>query len=120
MWGLLCRRPGSASQRCYTMADGQIHALNKSRVQPPREAQVLQSPFEICLCPQAHQVRDAHQLTPPIVFLHLAVDQACCYLPLTHVPASTMSYEPLSEMGREGIEVQIQPITREKWDATWS
>ncbi len=35
---LLCGGPGPTSQRGHPMADGQIHALNKRRVQPPREA----------------------------------------------------------------------------------
>ena len=51
--------------------------------------------------------RDPNQLAPPVAFLHLTIDQARCHLPLTHVPASTISYEPVSKMGREGIEIQI-------------
>jgi len=35
---LLCRRPGATSQRRYPMADGQIHPLDESGVQPSREA----------------------------------------------------------------------------------
>jgi len=35
--GLLSRGPGSASQRGYPLADGQIHALNKGGVQPTRK-----------------------------------------------------------------------------------
>ena len=38
MWRLLRRSPGPASERCYAMTDGQIHALNKSRIQPSRKA----------------------------------------------------------------------------------
>ena len=38
MWGLLSRRPGAACERCHAMSDSQIHPLNESRVQPPREA----------------------------------------------------------------------------------
>ena len=38
VWRLLGRGPGAACQRGYSMADGQIHPLNKSRVQPSREA----------------------------------------------------------------------------------
>jgi hypothetical protein len=41
VWGLLRRRPGATSQRRYPMADGQIHPLNESRVQPSREAHPL-------------------------------------------------------------------------------
>jgi hypothetical protein len=35
MWSLLGRGPGATSQRSYSMADGQIHPLDTSRVQPP-------------------------------------------------------------------------------------
>ena len=35
VWGLLRRRPGATSERSYPMADGQIHPLNESGVQPP-------------------------------------------------------------------------------------
>ena len=38
VWGRLCRGPGATSQRGYSMADGQIHPLNESGVQPSREA----------------------------------------------------------------------------------
>jgi len=38
VWGRLRRRPGATSQRGYSMADGQIHPLNKGGVQPSREA----------------------------------------------------------------------------------
>jgi hypothetical protein len=44
---------------------------------------------EICLCSQAHHVRDASQLTPPVALFHLAVDQARCHLPPAHFLPST-------------------------------
>jgi hypothetical protein len=37
-WGLLRRCPGATSQCGYPMADGQIHPLDESGVQPSREA----------------------------------------------------------------------------------
>src|SRR5215467_12037698 len=61
-----------------------------------------------------------HEPASSVAFFHLAVDHACCYLPLTLVPASTTSYEPLSEMGREGIEVQVQAIAGEQGEAARS
>ena len=41
VWGLLRRRPGSTSQRSDPMVDGQWSPLDKSRVQPAREAHPL-------------------------------------------------------------------------------
>ena len=38
LWGLLSRGPGTAGERRYAMADRQIHALDKRRVQASREA----------------------------------------------------------------------------------
>jgi hypothetical protein len=40
-------------------------------------------------------------------FLHLTIDQLCSYLPLQEVPASATHLEPVSKMGREGVEVQV-------------
>ena len=107
LWGLLGRGPGAAGQSCHAMTDSQIDSLNKGGVQSSREAHPLQGEREICLCPQAHHVRDASELTPPIAFLHLAVDQTRRHLPLAHTPPSTTHLEPLAKMGCEGIEVQV-------------
>ena len=41
LWGLLCRRPGAACERCHAMSNRQIHPLDERRVQPPREAHCL-------------------------------------------------------------------------------
>jgi hypothetical protein len=74
LWSELRRSPRATRQRCYPMADGQIHPLDKSGVQPSREAHPLQGVREICLCSQAHHRRDANQLAPLVAFFHLAVD----------------------------------------------
>ena len=107
LWGLLGSGPGATRQRCHAMTDAQIHPLDESGIQSSREAHPLQGDREICLCPQAHHVRDPHYLAPPVAFLHLAVDQTCRHLPLAHVSPSPTSCEPVSKMGREGIEIQI-------------
>ncbi len=107
LWGGLRRGPGATRQRRYSMTDGQIDPLDKSGVQPSREAHPLQGEREICLCPETHHVRDPQQLAPAVAFLHLAVDQARLYLPLAHFPPSTIQREPLSKMGRESIKVQV-------------
>src|SRR5258708_1623570 len=86
LWGLLGRGPGATCQSCHSMANGQIHSLDKSSVQPSREAQSLQGNFEICLCSEAHHMRNLDQLTPAVTFLYLAVDQARRYLPSTGFP----------------------------------
>jgi hypothetical protein len=38
LWGLLCCGPGVTCQRCHSMADGQIHPLDKSGIQASGEA----------------------------------------------------------------------------------
>jgi hypothetical protein len=107
LWGELRRGPGATSQRRYSMTDGQIDPLDKSSVESSREAHPLQGEREICLCSQAHHVRDPYQLAPPIVFLHLAIDQARRHLPPMCYPPSMTRLSPLAKMGREGIKVQI-------------
>jgi hypothetical protein len=61
---------------------------------------------------------DPCQLAPSVAFFHLAVDQPRRHLPLKHSPPSTTSYEPVSKMGGEGIEIQVETIAREEWEAT--
>ncbi len=58
LWGGLRRGSGAACQSCHPMADGQIHPLNKSGVQPSREAQSRPRDLESRLCPKAHHMRD--------------------------------------------------------------
>ncbi len=99
------------------MTDCQIHPLNKSRVQSPSEAHLLQSDLESGICSKAHDVPHPHQLAPLVAFLHLAIDQSFCHLPPEYFPPSASHPEPVSKMGRERIEVQIEPITGEKRDA---
>lgn len=100
------------------MTDRQIHPFNKSRVQSSSEAHLLQSDLESSPCSKAHDVRHPHQLAPLVAFLHLAVEQSFCHLPPEYFPPSASHLEPVSKMGRERIEVQIEPITGEKGDAT--
>ena len=107
VWSLLGGGPGATRQRSYPMTDGQIHPFDEGGVQPSREAHSLQSEREISLCPQAHHVRDASELTPPVAFFHLAIDQACRYLPLACFPPSTIQREPVAKMGRQRIKVQV-------------
>ena len=107
VWGLLRRRPGATRQRCHAMTHGQIHSLDESRVQSSRETQSLQGAYEICLGPKPHHVRDVNQPPTVVALFHLTVDQTSRHLLLTHDPPSTTSYEPVSKMGREGIEIHI-------------
>jgi hypothetical protein len=81
---------------------------------------VLQGAFEICLCSKTHHVRDAHELAPPVAFFHLAVDQVFRHLPPTHGVPSPSLFSPCPKMGRERIEIHIQPITGEERDAARS
>ena len=117
VWGLLSRGPGSTSQRGYSMTDSQIHPFDKGRVEPSREAQSLSDDGESILGSQAHHVRHSQELAPLVAFLHLAIDQFFCHLPPEYFPPSASHVEPVSKMGRERIEVQIEPITGEKRNA---
>ena len=96
------------------MTDGQIHPFDTSGIEPSREAHPLQRGLESRFGPQAHHVGDANQLSLPVAFFHLAVDQTRCHLPLAHVPPSTSLLPPSPKMGREGIKVHIEAIAREK------
>ena len=93
------------------MTHRQIHPFDKRRVQPSREASPLQDDLEIAWCPEAHHVRDPNQPAPLIAFFHLAIDQARRHLPLLHLPSSTTHLEPLTEVSRQRIEVEVEPIT---------
>ena len=94
-------------QRSHPVTDGQIHPFDKSGIQSSREAHPLQGDHKICLCPEAHHMRDPNQLALPITFFHLAVRQSRRHLPLEHVPPSTKSCEPLAKMGSQRVEVQV-------------
>ena len=114
LWELLRSGPGPSRERCHPVSDGQIHPLDESRVQSSRETQYLQGGFESGLCPEPHHVRHAHQLAPPVAFLHLTVDQAFRHLPLTSMAPSPTHLAPVPKMDRERIEVQIEAVTGEK------
>ena len=107
VWGLLCGGPGTSCQSCYAMTDREIHPLNESGIQLSREAHFLQAGLESGLCQEAHHVRDANQLAPPLAFFHLTVDQTIRHLPSTHVASSTAKRQPLTKVGGERIEVQV-------------
>jgi len=59
-------------------------------------------------------MRDADQLATAVAFFHLTIDQAWLHLPPAHVASSTAHGEPLTKVGREGIEVEIEPVTRKE------
>jgi hypothetical protein len=71
----------------------------------------LQCCLEIGLCPQAHHVRNAHQLAPSVAFFHLSVDQAWLHQPSAQVVPSTTHLEPLAKVGCKRIKVEIESIT---------
>lgn len=102
------------------MPNGQIHALNKSGVQPARKAQPLQGCFKRGICPQAHDVRDLYQLPSLVPFLDLAIDQTRRYLPSVDVSPAMSPFLPLSKMSCQRIEVHIEAITRENRQAVGS
>ncbi len=108
VWGLLGRGPRATCQRSYPMTDAQIDPFNTSGVQPSREAHPRPRDREICLCPEAHHVRDSHQLTPPGALFHLAVDQTRRHLPTFALSSlDDAPREPVSKMGREGREIHM-------------
>ncbi len=96
------------------MTDGQIHPLDESGIQPSRKAHPLQGGLESGFGPQAHHVRDPHQLAPPVAFLHLTIDQAGRHSPMEHFPPSTTFCKPVTKMGRQGVKVAIEAITRKE------
>jgi len=102
------------------MTDRQIHPFNTCGVQPPREAYPRPRSLEICLCPQAHHVRDLHQLAPPGALFHLAIYEASRHLPLVCFPPLARHLEPLSKMGWKGRKVQVSPIAGEEREAAGS
>ena len=65
-------------------------------------------------------MRHAHQLAPPVAFLHLTVVQPRRYLPPSSMPPWATHLKPLSKMSCQRVEVQIEPIASEKWKAAWS
>jgi hypothetical protein len=69
------------------------------------------------LCPQAHDMRHTNQLAPSVAFLHLAVDQPRRHLPLASMLSLAISLEPVSKMGGESTEIQIEAITGEERQA---
>jgi hypothetical protein len=100
------------------MADSQIHALDKSRVQSPREAHSLYSGFESGLRSKAHHWRDLYQPPPSVAFLHLTVDQIRRNPPSKDFAPTTPYFSPLTKVSRESIEVAIEAITGEEREAT--
>jgi hypothetical protein len=97
------------------ISDGQIHPLDISGVQSSREAQFLQGGLEICQSPQTHHRRDPNQLATLVACFHLAIDEICLSLPSVHGAPATSLFSPCPKMSRESREVQVQAITREKW-----
>jgi hypothetical protein len=63
---------------------------------------------------------NANQLAPPVAFFHLAIDQALRHQPLASMPSLAISLEPVSKMGGESIEIQIEAITGKEWNAARS
>jgi hypothetical protein len=67
-----------------------------------------------------HHLRDPYQPASSVALLHLTVDQLRRHLPPEDFPSSATQHEPLTKVSGEGIEVEIEPVTREKGDATRS
>ena len=54
---------------------------------------------------------DPYQLAPSVAFLHLTVDQPSRHLPSEGFAPSLTHLEPLTKVGREGIKVEVEPVT---------
>src|SRR5258708_27028274 len=63
---------------------------------------------------------DPPQLAPLVAFFHLPIDQAHRHLPLACFPPLAAHLEPLCKVSGEGIEVHIEAITGEDWEAAGS
>src|ERR1700687_4220995 len=59
---------------------------------------------------------DFYELAPPVALFHLAVDQAHRHLPSKDFAPSPMHLVPVSKMGCECIEIEIEPITGKEWE----
>ncbi len=107
----LCCRPRPAHQGCHALANGQIDSLDKRRVEPPTQPKPDKGPAPLLRCAAAEHGRNAHQPSALITLLDLPIGQVCGYLPLAHpLPYARC---PLSKMGRQRVEIEIQPIARE-------
>src|SRR5215469_17422603 len=100
------------------MTHREIHPFNKSSIESSCQTQSLQGGLQSGACSKAHHVRHTNQLAPLVAFLHLAVDQARCHLPLAHFPPSPLHLPPLTKVSRERIEVEIKLITGKEREAT--
>jgi hypothetical protein len=60
---------------------------------------------------------DPYQLAPSVAFLQLTVDQPSRHLPSKGFAPTTTHLEPLTKVSREGIKVEIEPITRKERQA---
>ena len=64
--------------------------------------------------PATHHMRHVYQLASPVALFHLAVDQAWFHLPPAHGAPSLTYLEPLTKVGSDHIEVEIEPVTGEE------
>ena len=64
--------------------------------------------------PATHHMRHVYQLASPVALFHLAVDQAWFHLPPAHGAPSLTYLEPLTKVGSDRIEVEIEPVTGEE------
>ena len=65
-------------------------------------------------------MRHTHQLAPAVTFLHLTIDQIRSHLPPEDFPPSAKHLAPVSKMGGQGVEVEVQAITGEERNASRS
>jgi hypothetical protein len=115
LWRELGRRPTAADQSGNTLSQGQVHAFNQGRLEPPAQPQPAEGGSQLLRCPTAHPLGEAHQSAPPRDLLDLTRDQPCCHLPVAC--SSSLSLHPLPKMGCECREVQIQSIAAEDGEA---
>jgi hypothetical protein len=100
------------------LPNGQVHPFHKRRVQPSAQAQLSERRLQSLGRAAAHHARHAHDLAVPIGLLDLTIDQLGRDPPLAYPLANC--HNPPTEVGAQGIEVQIQAITCKNRDATWS
>jgi len=92
-----------------------LDALDKGGVQLSAQAQPSECRVERRARRAAQHVRDPHQPSPSIAFLDLTIDQLRRYLPPPR-PSSDPCH-PLPEMGRQGLEIEVQSVAREHGEA---
>ena len=107
----LGRGPRATGQSRQSMTQGQIDSLHESGVERAGEPERLEPVGQAGEIAQAHATLDPSGSAAAIGLLDLAVQQVERHLPTEF--AGSYIGEPLTEMGRDGVEVEVEAIAGE-------